>query len=68
MHDEYHSLNPVLGWQQRRSRVQAYFCCCPFILPRTPVFLVARLVQYGALRLLGQPVAAPWAHRPTEAA
>jgi hypothetical protein len=66
MHDTLRPFSPVLGWQQRRSRVQFYFCCCPFLLPLTPLFLVARLVQYGTLRLLGRPAAMPWTWRSYE--
>ena len=66
MHDTLRPIGPALGWQQRRSRVQVYFCCCPFLLPLTPLFLAARLFQYGALRLLGRPAALPWARRPGE--
>lgn len=53
----------VLGWQRRRGGVQFYFCCCPLVLPLAPLFLVARLAQYGILRLLGRPAASPWALR-----
>src|SRR3954454_7090349 len=63
MHDQLRPITPALGWQQRRSRIQVYFCCCPFILPLAPLFLAARLSQYGTLRLLGRPAASPWARR-----
>jgi hypothetical protein len=53
----------ALGWQWRQGGVQFYFCCCPLLLPLTPIFLVARLAQYGTLRLLGCSVASPWARR-----
>jgi len=49
------------GWQQRRGGVQFYFCCCPFALFLAPFLIVARLLHYGTLRLLGLPVASPWA-------
>ena len=54
---------PVLNWQRRQGGVQFYFCCCPLLLPLAPLFLVARLAQYGMLRLLGRPAASPWARR-----
>jgi len=52
---------PVPGWQQRRGGVQVYFCCCPFALLLAPFLIVARLLHHGMLRLLGFPVASPWA-------
>lgn len=63
MHDDNLArvTGPTPGWQQRRSGVQFYFCCCPFMLLLTPFILVARLAQYGTLRLLGRPVTSPWA-------
>ncbi len=55
MEDKRLSLNGGFapGWQQRRSGVQFYFCCCPFALLLAPFLIVARL--------LGLPVASPWA-------
>jgi hypothetical protein len=61
MHDLNRSISPALGWQQRRSRVRFDVCCCPLILPLAPLFLAARLIQYGTLRLLGRPAVWPWA-------
>lgn len=51
---------PSPGWQQRRSGVQFYFCCCPFALLLAPFMIVGRLARYGALRLAGVPVESPW--------
>ncbi|HEY8600956.1 MAG TPA: hypothetical protein VIL85_21140 [Thermomicrobiales bacterium] len=51
---------PAFGWQQRRTGVRFYFCCCPLMLVFTPFVLVYRLVQYGTLRLLGRPANSPW--------
>ncbi len=62
MRDEnFTQATPAFGWQQRRSGVRFYFCCCPLMLLLTPFVLVYRLVQYGTLRLLGRPAASPWA-------
>jgi hypothetical protein len=61
MPDTPHPTGPALGWQQRRSRFQVSFCCCPFVLPLAPPFLVARLLQCGTLRLLGRAAVWPWA-------
>ena len=62
MHDENPSQasGPATGWQQRRGGVRFVFCCCPLTLLLAPVMLVARLVQYGTLRLLGRAAAWPW--------
>lgn len=62
MHDENRNreIGPTPGWQQRRGGVQFYFCCCPFALFLTPFLIVARLLQCGALRLPGRPLASPW--------
>jgi len=61
--DTTNATAPAPGWQQRRSGVQFYFCCCPFMMLLAPFILVARLVQYGMLRLLGRPVVSPWARK-----
>jgi len=52
---------PTLGWQQRRTGVRFYFCCCPLTLLLAPFVLVFRLAQYRILLLLGRPVTSPWA-------
>lgn len=59
---------PAAGWQQRRGGVRFYFCCCPLTLALAPALLVARLFQYGTLRLLGRRPASPWAGRRDEGA
>ncbi len=59
-----HAATPAPGWQQRRSGMQFYFCCCPFMLLLAPFILVARLIQYGTLRLLGRPAISPWDGQP----
>ncbi len=63
MDDERSNLagGPAPAWQQRRGGIQVYFCCCPFALLLAPFLIVARLLHYGTLRLLGLPVASPWA-------
>lgn len=61
--DTTHASGPAPGWQQRRSGVDFYFCCCPFMMLLAPFILVARLVQYGTLRLLGRPVVSPWTRK-----
>ena len=63
MHDTNlrRTTGPMPGWQQRRSGVQFTFCCCPFFLFLAPFFIVARLLQYGFLRVLGRPAVSPWA-------
>jgi hypothetical protein len=59
---------PTLGWQQRRTGVQFYFCCCPLMLLLAPFVLVLRLAQYGFLLLIGRPVISPWASTAPSAA
>jgi hypothetical protein len=49
---------PSPGWQQRRSGLQVYFCCCPFALLLAPFLIVGRLARYGVLRLGGVAVGA----------
>jgi hypothetical protein len=60
-HATIHAATPAPGWQQRRSGMQFYFCCCPFMLLLAPFILVARLIQYGILCLLDRPAISPWA-------
>ena len=53
---------PTFGWQQRRTGVQFYFCCCPLTLLLAPFVVVFRLAQYRLLLLLGRPATSPWAN------
>ena len=60
--DEFtQATRPAFGWQQRRTGVRFYFCCCPLMLLLAPFILVFRLAQYGLLLLLGRPATSPWA-------
>ena len=59
-HSPRHASGPAPGGQQYRSGVQFFFCCCPFTLLLAPLLLVARLLEYGTLRLLGRPAVWPW--------
>lgn len=63
MRDSPNLTPPATGWQQRRGGTQFFFCCCPLTLTLAPVMLVARLLHYGSLRLLGRHPASPWSGR-----
>jgi hypothetical protein len=47
--------------RRRESRVRFYVCCCPLTLALAPFVVAARLAHDGTMRLLGRPVAWPWA-------
>ncbi len=59
--DLIHPSLPTLGWQQRRTGVRFYFCCCPLMLLLAPFVLAFHLAQYGILLLFGRPATSPWA-------
>ena len=58
---DFTQTTPAFGWQQRRTGVRFYFCCCPLTLLLAPFVVAYRLAQYGLLLLLGRPATSPWA-------